>query len=69
MQSLISDLRSFKLSGMAFCLEERLIYQRCKGHQHMRWSRDGLNPVLQLRASIHSNDWDNKWKTAVLNAA
>jgi hypothetical protein len=35
----------------------------------MRWSRDGLNPVLQLRASIHSNDWDNKWKTAVLNAA
>ncbi len=30
MQSLISDLRSFKLSGMAFCLEERLIYAQTK---------------------------------------
>ena len=28
MQSLINDLRSFKLSGMAFCLEERLIYAK-----------------------------------------
>ena len=26
MQNLVSDLRSFKLSGMAFSLEERLIY-------------------------------------------
>ena len=26
MQNLISDLRTFKLSGMAFSLEERLIY-------------------------------------------
>jgi hypothetical protein len=26
MQSVVSDLRSFKLSGMAFSLEERLIY-------------------------------------------
>ena len=26
MQNLISDLRAFKLSGMAFSLEERLIY-------------------------------------------
>ena len=26
MQTLVSDLRSFKLSGMAFSLEERLIY-------------------------------------------
>ena len=26
MQSLVSDLRSFKLSGMVFSLEERLIY-------------------------------------------
>jgi hypothetical protein len=56
-------------SNLAESTVESLINQRCKGHQHMRWSRDGLNPVLQLRASIHSNDWDNKWKTAVLNAA
>lgn len=56
-------------SNLAESTVESLINQRCKGRQHMRWSRDGLNPVLQLRASIHSNDWDNKWKTAVLNAA
>ena len=48
---------------------ESLINQRCKGQQHMRWSREGLNPILQLRATIHSNDWSSKWKTAVLNAA
>lgn len=39
------------------------IIQRCKGQQHMRWSREGL----QLRAVIVSNDWDKIWKTAVMN--
>jgi len=33
------------------------------------YTREGLNPVLQLRAAIHSNDWKHKWKDAVLNAA
>lgn len=56
-------------SNLAESTVESLINQRCKGQQHMRWSREGLNPVLQLRASIHSNDWSNKWRTAVLNAA
>jgi hypothetical protein len=56
-------------SNLAESTVESLINQRCKGQQHMRWSREGLNPVLQLRASIFSNDWSNKWQTAVLNAA
>ena len=47
---------------------ESLINQRCKGQQHMRWSGEGLEPLLQLRAAIGSNDWDKIWKTAVMNA-
>ncbi len=56
-------------SNMAESTVESLINQRCKGQQHMRWSREGLNPLLQLRAAIQSNDWKNKWQIAVLNAA
>ncbi len=57
-------------SNLAESTVESLINQRCKGHQHMRWSRDGLNPVLQLRAAINNQcDWESKVKTAILNAA
>ena len=55
-------------SNLAESTVERLINQRCKGQQHMRWSRDGLDPLLQLRTAIGSNDWDKIWKTAVMNA-
>lgn len=56
-------------SNMAESTVESLINQRCKGHQHMRWSREGLNLLLlQLRAAAASNDWNTRWKTAVLNA-
>ncbi len=55
-------------SNLAESTVESLINQRCKGQQHMRWSREGLNPILQLRAKLASNDWENKWQTAVLNA-
>jgi hypothetical protein len=55
-------------SNLAESTVESLINQRCKGQQHMRWSRKGLNPILQLRAKIHSADWNNKWKTVILNA-
>ena len=34
----------------------------------MRWSREGLDPLLQLRAAISSNDWEKVWKVAVRNA-
>jgi hypothetical protein len=56
-------------SSLAESTVESLINRRCKGQQHMRWSRGGLNPLLQLRAAIQSkNDWSKKWKMAVLNA-
>ena len=55
-------------SNLAEATVESLINRRCKGQQHMRWSRKGLNPVLQLRAAMSSNDWDKNWKTAVMNA-
>jgi hypothetical protein len=70
----IVDYRARQKEGLVFTSNlaestvESLINQRCKGQQHMRWSREGLNPVLQLRDAIHSNDWQNKWKDVVLNA-
>ncbi len=56
-------------SNLAESTVESLINRRCKGKQHMRWSRDGLNPLLQLRATIHSDEWAEKWRSAVLSAA
>jgi len=55
-------------SNLAESTVESLINQRCKGQQHMRWSREGIEPILQLRAAIASNDWNNIWKMAVLNS-
>lgn len=71
----IVNYRERKTKGLVFTSNlaestvESLINQRCKGQQHMRWSREGLNPILQLRATIYSNDWNNKWRTVVLNSA
>jgi hypothetical protein len=59
----------FCYSALAESTVESLVNQRCKGQQHMRWSRGGLNPVLQLRAAIYSDDWSDRWRTVVLNAA
>ncbi len=57
-------------SNLAESTVESLINRRCKGQQHMRWSREGLEPILQLRAAINSqNEWSNKWRTAIMNAA
>jgi len=52
-------------SHLAESTVESLINQRCKGQQHMRWSREGLDPILQIRAAISSNDWSKNWKTVV----
>jgi hypothetical protein len=55
-------------SNLAESTVESLINRRCKGHQPMRWSREGLNPILQLRAAINSESaCSNKWRTAVIN--
>ena len=52
-------------SHLAESTVESLINQRCKGQQHMRWSREGLDPILQIRAAIASNDWDKNWRTVI----
>ena len=70
----IVDYRARKVKGLVFTSNlaestvESLINQRCKGQQHIRWSREGLDPILQLRAKIHTNDWNDKWKSVVLNS-
>ena len=71
----IVDYRERKKMGLVFTSNlaestvESLINRRCKGQQHMRWSREGLNPLLQIRAALNSaGEWENKWRTAVLNA-
>jgi hypothetical protein len=72
----IVDYRDRKKSGLVFTSNlaestvESLINRRCKGQQHMRWSREGLDPLLQIRAALNSkNEWESKWRTAILNAA
>jgi hypothetical protein len=55
-------------SQMAESTVESLINQRCKGKKHMQWSRDGLHPLLQIRASRASNDWIRNWESYVVQA-
>ena len=55
-------------SHLAESTVESLINQRCKGKRHMQWSREGLHPVLQLRAAIASNDWNINWENYILGA-
>lgn len=54
-------------SQLAESTVESLINQRCKRQQQMRWSREGLNPILQIRAAIFSDDWNETWGTIVTN--
>jgi len=59
----------FKCSNIKLTvLQITLMVLHFQGQQHMRWSREGLDPLLQLRAAIGSNDWDKIWRTAVMNA-
>jgi hypothetical protein len=55
-------------SNLAECTVESLINQRCKGKQHMQWSREGVQPILQIRASSASNDWQLNWEKYILGA-
>ena len=45
-------------SHLAESTIESLINQRCKGQQHMRWSRIGLHYLLQIRSYFSGNDWN-----------
>jgi hypothetical protein len=70
----IVDYSDRKLKGLTFtsnmaeCTVESLINQRCKGKQHMRWSREGVHSILQIRASKASNDWSNNWQSYILKS-
>lgn len=55
-------------SSLAESNVETLINRRCKGKQHMKWSREGVHPLLQVRASCASNDWCYFGSQYVLNA-
>ena len=55
-------------SSFAESTVESLINQRCKGKKHMRWTREGLNNILQIRAAIASNSWNNIWKMVIRNS-
>ena len=57
-----------KKEGLAYTsnLEEAtvntLINDRQKGKKKMLWSREGAHNVLQIRASLFSNSWDDDWQ-------
>ena len=55
-------------SQIAESTVESLINQRCKGKQHMKWSREGVHPLLQIRAEIASNDWCLNFEKYILGA-
>lgn len=55
-------------SSFAESTVETLINQRCKGKQHMKWTREGAHALLQLRASRASNDWNYYAKYYILKA-
>lgn len=54
-------------SNIAESNVESLINQRCKCQQHMIWSREGVQPLLQVRAAIHSKEWSQRWENTVLS--
>ena len=55
-------------SQMAESTVESLINQRCKGKQHMTWTRGGIHPLLQVIAYVASNDWVNNWEDKIMGA-
>jgi len=62
------DLGLIFTSQMAESTVESLINKRCKGQQHMRWSRAGLHALLQVRAAVNSNDWNDICERHIKNA-
>lgn len=52
-------------SHVAESTVEHLINERHKRKQKMQWTRESAHNVLQIRASIASNEWLNNWEHAV----
>ena len=53
-------------SHVAESTVEHLINERCKRKQKMQWSRIGIHAVIQLRASLASNEWDFDWDNIIV---
>ncbi len=34
----------------------------------MQWSREGVQPILQIRGASASNDWQLNWEKYILGA-
>lgn len=34
----------------------------------MRWSREGLHALLQVRAAVNSDDWNNRCMTHIMDS-
>lgn len=47
---------------------ESIINTRHKRSGKMQWTREGAHKVLQIRGVIASNEWGNRWQSAVLSA-
>jgi hypothetical protein len=47
---------------------DSLINARHKQKQKMQWTREGAHNVLQIRASMASNEWDERWLEYVMSS-
>jgi len=55
-------------SHVAESTVEHLINDRHKRKQKMQWTREGAHNILQIRASIASNDWAYEWEDIVMQS-
>jgi len=55
-------------SQVAESTVEHFINDRHKRNQKMQWTREGAHNILQIRASMASNEWDYIWQETILNA-
>jgi hypothetical protein len=53
-------------SQVAECHINTIINERHKKKQKMQWTREGAHNVLQIRAIMTSNEWEEKWLDLVL---
>jgi hypothetical protein len=54
-------------SQVAESTVEHLINDRYKKSQKMQWTRENAHNILQIRASMASNEWDYIWQETILN--
>ena len=48
-------------SNLAESTVNTLINERQKGKQKMLWGREGAHNILQIRAAVRSNSWEDSW--------